>query len=538
MSKIIYYGVDARVKIKAGIDAVANCVKQTLGPKGRNVAIHSLFGPPLITNDGVTIAKHIFLKDEGESLGAELVKSVAWNANERAGDGTTTATLLAQSIATLGMEAVERGTSPMVLKVQLEDAAKIVSDNIRQLSRPVSSTEEIAKVGTISSQDPDVGRIISEIMGKLGNGCSIAVEEGLKPGLEYEIVEGYEIEHGFISPFMATDEERKETVFLNPYILITDQFITSPYELGPLVNEMVAAGEKDLLIICDNMDGQALVNAVVSRTKGLINICAVRAPGIGNNRDNVLADISSVVGAEYIASGKAMKLQDVKMIQLGRADKTVATTNFTRIIGGKGSTQDARLEQLGKDLLDADNEFDRTRLEERIQKMQGGIGVIKIGANSETELKEKLYRIEDAINATKYAAKEGIVPGGGLALHRASECLFDMTGGDNDGAEIIYIAASEPMSQIMKNCGKTKEEIDAMFETIDKKKKVSYGYDAQLDIMTDLVEKGIIDPTRVVLSSLENAVSVATTLLTIEGAIVEEQAPEKGLEDLKKDLMG
>lgn len=524
MAKLIKYGKDARVKIKSGIDKVANTVKVTLGPKGRNVAIHNAFGAPLITNDGVTIAKYIFLRDEFESLGAELVKSVAWNANERAGDGTTTATLLAQVITTLGMEAVEKGKNPMVLRRELNAAAELVKAELRQKSVPLKGPADIERIGTISSGDAEVGQIISKIVEELGENVSIGVEQWNKAGLDYEVKKGAEYDQGYISSYMVNDDVRQESRTTNPYILITDHFISSPSDIGAIVQALNGKGEKDLIIFCDNMDYDALVTAVTSRIKGAFNVTAVRAPGIGDNRKDVLEDLACLTGGTFISREAGMKIFEVGLNQLGRADSVIVGRNYTRIIGGKGKDIDKRILALQEMVKKEEDDFIKTRLEERLEKIQGGIGVIKVGANSEAELKEKVYRIEDAINACKHAIKEGILPGGGVALKDARKCLEGTE--KTDGSQIIYNSCEAPIKQIVANAGLEYRKCDDGF-----------GFNAENEHVEGMMKAGIIDPTRVVISALENATSVANTLLTIEAAICEEPAKELNLEDIKKDLL-
>ena len=539
MAKIILFSEDARTRIKAGLDKVANTVKVTLGPRGRNVIIHNAFGAPLITNDGVTIARHIFLKDEFESLGAELVKDVAWNANERAGDGTTTATLLAQMITQFGMEAVKAGINPMVLKKELTRAKDDIIARLRKMSTPISGDKDIERVGTISSGSKEVGEIIAAVMAQVGYEGVITVEQSNKNGLSHEVIEGFEFDKGWVTPHMVTDEHLMEARIQSPYILITDHFITQPAEIGAIVNALSEKGIKELVVICEGMDYDALISAVVSKNKGVFNVTAVKAPGVGDNRDHVLQDIAVATGGTVIVREKGMKLQQVGIDQLGRADSVIVGKNYTRIIGGRGDkTQIAeRIKELETNRDFTNDEFDKIRFEERLQKMRGKVGVIRIGAASDAEMKEQLYRVEDAINATKHAAKEGIVPGGGIALFRAASEIDNVTTGDT----IILKACMQPFAQICHNAGY--DNIKEMFAAIDPKSRpaeipYSYGFNAETEKFEDLMEAGVIDPTRVVISEIENAASVAITLLTVEAAIVEEPSKEMTYEDLKRDIAG
>ena len=533
MSKLIKHGDDARKKIRSGIDQVADTVKRTLGPRGRNVVIHNDFGTPIITNDGATIARYIFLKDPFESIGADLIKLVAWNSNEKAGDGTTTATLLAQEICQTGMKAVEAGHNPMAMTRELEWGSKVIVEELKKISKPIKSNEEIARVGTVSSSDPEVGKIISEIFKKLGDDAVISVEESAKQGLDWEVVEGLEINTGLISPMMMTNPDRMEANLKDPVILITDQVITAPEELNAVIKIMKESNNRKLLLLCGGLEGQALVEVVRSNAAGAFTIVAVKAPGIGDNQVAVLNDIATITGGEAILKEAGGDLQQLKEEQLGSATSFVGGMNFSRVVGGGGIKEaiQERINVLKKAAEEATDEFEKTKITERIEKMQGGVGVIKLGTASETELKDKLYRMEDAINSTKLAVKGGIVPGGGLALLRAANKLSRQI---TIGESLIRDVCGKPLVQICLNAGLEVEKI----KDISKQLTDIVGYNAEKEVVENLMESGIVDPTLVVISEIENAVSVARTLITIESAIVEEPAPEAGLNEIRKDLIG
>lgn len=537
MAKVILHGKEARERIKAGIDKTANTVKMTLGPKGRNAIIHNEFGSPLVTNDGVTIARHIYLKDSFEEMGAQLIKQVAWNSNERAGDGTTTATVLAQHIATEGMKAVDnKEINPMVLKRQLEKASKEVVAYIRSISKPVETEEEIARVGAISSQDEEVGKLIASLYTKLGKDAVITIEQGAQYGYSAQVTEGFEIDRGFVSPLMASDANMLNIELGDPYIVICDYTIASPVELAGLVNLMAEKNKSEAILFCNELVGEALVQVIKSKAKGHFKLVAVHAPGVGENQSKVLQDIATITGAKYFSRELGERIDSITEDQIGSCKRAVVGRGYSRIIKGAG-TPDAiqdRMRSIQEAIAKTEDQFVKITLAERLERFNSGVGVVKIGAASETELKEKLYRVEDAINATKHAVKEGVVPGGGIALLRAMTAVTGQTIGDS----IIKAACAAPYSQILFNTGIENEEIKKITDEITAEGvAISMGFNAETEQIEDLYQSGVIDPTRVVVSEIENATSVANTLLTVESAICEEDGKELGLEDIKKDLL-
>lgn len=537
MAKVILHGKEAREKIKAGIDKTANTVKMTLGPKGRNAIIHNEFGSPLVTNDGVTIARHIYLKDSFEEMGAQLIKQVAWNSNERAGDGTTTATLLAQHIATEGMKAVDaKEVNPMVLKRQLEKATKEVVAFIRSLSKPVETEEEIARVGAISSQDEEVGKLIAGLYTKLGKEAVITIEQGASYGYSSQVTEGFELDRGFVSPLMAADANLLNIELEDPYIVICDYTIASPVELAGLVELMAKKNKSECILFCNELAGEALVQVIKSKAKGHFKIVAVHAPGVGENQSKVLQDIATITGAKYFSRELGERIDAITEDQIGSCKRAVVGRGYSRIIKGAGN-EDAikeRARSIQESIAQTEDQFVKITLAERLERFNSGVGVVKIGAASETELKEKLYRVEDAINATKHAVKEGVVPGGGIALLRAIQAVKGETVGDR----IIRSACGAPFTQILFNTGIEAEESEQIIKEITAEGvALSMGFNAENEKVEDLYQSGVIDPTRVVVSEIENATSVANTLLTVESAICEEPGPELGLEEIKKDLL-
>lgn len=538
MAKIIKHGAAARQAIKAGIDKVADTVKMTLGPRGRNAAIHNAFGAPTITNDGVTIARHIFLKDEFESLGAELMKQVAWNSNERAGDGTTTSTVIAQELCAKGMEAIdaEKGINPMVLKRQLEAGVKVVVQAISEMSKPVTTPEEIARVGTISSGSEEVGRIISEIFKELGNDAIVTMEQSSIFGYSWEIVEGFELDRGLVSPYMATNMQTLEATLADIPVIVSNAVVQSPADLATIVDIMAKNNWGTAVLFCQELSGAALEAVLKSKADGHFNLVVVRAPGVGDNQEHVLEDVAVLLGAKFISRDKGMRLYDITEECFGGAKKATIGRSFARFVYGNGSEVAVmqRSAELEAALTATTDQFEKTKIQERLERFQKGVGVVKIGAASETELKEKLYRLEDAINATKHAAKEGIVPGGGIALLRAQTKL-----GDSVGERILKQACCKPFAQILHNTGIEAEDAIRISEAVTQEGlPLSTGFNAETEQVEDLYEAGVIDPTRVVISEIENATSVANTLLTVESAIVEEPGKELNLEDIKKDLLG
>lgn len=528
MAKQIIFSEQARSALMRGVDMLANAVKVTLGPKGRNVVLDKGYGSPTITNDGVTIAKEIELKDRTENLGAEIVKEVASKTNDVAGDGTTTATLLAQTMIREGMRVVAAGANPMWIKRGIEKATEKALKALDAMAIDVSKKEEIAQVATISAQDQEVGKLIAEIMDKVGKDGVIKVEESKTFGLSYEVVEGMQFDEGYISPYMVTDQEKMRSEIEDPYILITDQKISIIKDIVPLLEKLLGKGKKDLLLLADDIEGEALATLVVNRLRGALNVLAVKAPGFGDRKKAILEDLAILTGGEVISSDKGMKLENVEINMLGRADRISATKDNTTIVGGKGAKTGIanRIAQIKAQIEETDSEFDREKLEERLAKLAKGVAVIRVGAATEVEQKEKQHRIEDAIQATKAAVEEGIVPGGGVALVRAQQTLenwLEKVDDDDEyaGANIVYKALEEPLRLIAQNAG---VEGSVVVEKV-RAKTGSFGYNAATGEYEDLIKIGIIDPKKVTRSALQNAASAAAMILTTEAVITD--VPEK-----------
>lgn len=522
MAKQILFNEEAREKIKSGVDQLVNTVKTTLGPKGRNVVLDRGFGSPLVTKDGVTVAKEIELEDKFENIGAELVKEVASKTNDVAGDGTTTATVLAQAIYAEGVKNVVAGANPMVLKKGLDKGVEaVVKELIRNLSKPISG-DDVEKVASISANDADIGKIIAEAIGDVGENGVITVEESQSFGIEKEVVDGMRFDKGYLSPYMITNAERMEAEYDDIRILITDKKITSIQEILPLLEKLAQAGKKELMILAEDVDGEALATLVVNKLRGTFSALAVKAPGFGDRRKEMLKDIAVLTGGKFVSEEVGMKLEDAKVEDLGHARKVVATKENTTIVDGAGDEAAIkdRIEQIKRELEASDSDFDKEKLQERLAKLSGGVGVIKVGAATETEMKEKKQRIEDALAATKAAVEEGIVVGGGVALLRAGKGLDTLSGlvGDEAvGVNILRKALEAPLRQIAKNAGKDGAVVAA--EVL--KGEGGYGYNARDDKYEDLVLAGVIDPTKVTRSALENAVSIASLLLTTEAIVTD-----------------
>ena len=532
MAKQIKYGEEARKKLKSGADQLADTVKVTLGPKGRNVVLDKGFGSPTITNDGVTIAKEIELEDKIENLGAEIVKEVAEKANEAAGDGTTTAVVLAQSILTEGLKNVAAGANPLAIKRGIEKGvAKIVSV-LKKISKPISTKEEMAQVATISAEDQEIGSLIAGAMQEVGKDGVITVEESKTFGIQKEIVKGLQFDRGYISPYMVTNTERMEAAFEDPYILITDKKISSIQEILPVLEKIAQAGKKELVLIADEIEGEALATLLVNKLRGIFNTLAIKAPGFGDRRKEMLEDIAVVTGSQVISEEVGLKLENIDLKQLGQARRVVSSKENTTIIEGKGEKQeiDARVKQIKNELQTSDSEFDKEKLQERLAKLAGGVAVIKVGAATEVEQKAKQHKTEDALSATKAAVEEGVVPGGGVALLRALDSLNELKleGDEMTGVNILKKALESPIRQIAQNAG-----IDgAVVSQKVKEGKEGFGFNAQTMEYQDLMQSGIVDPTKVVRAALENAASAVTMFLTTE-AVVAEKPEEK-----KKEIPG
>ncbi len=528
MAKQIKYQEIARKKLKTGADKLANAVKITLGPKGRNVVLDKGFGPPTITNDGVTIAKEIELEDKIENLGAEIFKEVAEKTNDVAGDGTTTAVLLAQALTSEGLKNVTAGANPLAIKRGITKGTEKIIEALKKMARPISKKEEIAQVATIAAEDKEVGNLIAEVMEEVGKDGVITVEESKTFGLEKEIVKGLQFDRGYISPYMITDSERMEAVYEDSHILITDRKISSLQEILPVMEKIAQTGKKELVIIAEEVEGDALATLVVNKLRGVFNALAVKAPGFGERRKEILEDIAMVTGGQVISEEVGLKLENIEMKQLGLARKVVSTKENTTIIEGKGKKEDidARIKQIKKELETTESEFDKEKLQERLAKLVGGVAVIKVGAATEVEQKAKQHKTEDALSATRAAAEEGIVPGGGVALLRSLSALNELKveGDEKTGVNILRRAIEEPIRQIAQNAG-----LDgAVVAEEVKKKEGSSGFNAQTMEYQDLMQSGIVDPTKVVRSALENAASAASMFLTTEAVVCDIPEEKKG----------
>ena len=526
MAKQIKFQEEARKKIKAGADKLANAVKVTLGPKGRNVVLDKGFGAPTITNDGVTIAKEIELEDKIENLGAEILKEVAEKTNDVAGDGTTTAVVLAQSIISEGLKNVAAGANPLALRRGIEKGVGKVVEELKKMAKTVTAKEERAQVATISAESKEIGDLIAEVMEEVGKDGVITVEESKTFGLQKEIVKGLQIDRGYVSPYMITDPERMEAIYNEPFILITDKKISALNEIVPILEKVAQSGKKELVIIAEDIEGEALATLVVNKLRGIFNTLAIKAPGFGDRKKEILDDIAVVTGAEVISEEKGLKLENIETSMLGSARRIVSTKENTTIIEGKGEKEniEVRVSQIKKELEASDSEFDKEKLQERLAKLVGGVAVIKVGAATEVEQKAKQHKTEDALAATKAAVEEGIVPGGGVALLRASLVLegLDIEGDEKTGANILKRVLEEPIRQIAQNAG-----IDgAVVAQKVKEAEEGFGFNAETLNYEDLMKSGIVDPTKVVRSALENAASAAGMFLTTE-VVVAEKAEEK-----------
>lgn len=534
MAKMIEFGEEARRAMQSGVDKLANTVKVTLGPKGRNVILDKKFGSPLITNDGVSIAREIELEDPYENMGAQLVKEVATKTNDVAGDGTTTATLLAQAIIREGLKNVTAGANPILIRSGIRKAVDVAVEEIKNISKPVAGKEDIARVAAISAADEEIGTLISDAMEKVGNEGVITVEESKSMGTELDVVEGMQFDRGYVSPYMATDTEKMEALLDNPLILITDKKITNIQEILPILEQIVQNGRK-LLIIAEDVEGEAMATLVVNKLRGTFNCVAVKAPGFGDRRKEMLQDIAVLTGGEVISEELGRDLKEVTLDMLGQAESVKVTKENTTIVNGKGekSLIKERINQIKTQIEETSSEFDKEKLQERLAKLSGGVAVIKVGAATETELKERKLRIEDALAATKAAVEEGIVPGGGTAYVNAINKVAELTSEVDDtqvGINIIVKALEEPMRQIAINAGL---EGSVIIEKI-KYSEAGIGYDALNDKYVNMLQAGIVDPTKVTRSALQNAASVASTFLTTEAAVVdipqkEAPAPAPGM---------
>lgn len=527
MAKQFKYGDDARKALEAGVDALANTVKITLGPKGRNVVLDRPYGAPLITNDGVTIAKDIVLSDPFENMGAQIIREVATKTNDVAGDGTTTASVLAQAIVKEGLKNVAAGANPMVLKRGIMKATEVAVEELKKISKEVEDKTAIAQVASISASDEKIGQLISDAMEKVGKDGVITIEEGKAMTTELNVVEGMQFDRGYVSPYLVTNTDKMSAELDNPVILITDKKISNIQELLPLLEQVLKNGLK-LLIISDDIEGEALTTIIVNKLKGVFNVVAVKAPGFGDRRKAYLEDIAILTGGTYISSDLGYELKDVTLDMLGRAKSVRVDKDNTTIVGGYGSQENiaARVASIRAQIAESTSEYDKEKLQERVAKLAGGVAVIGVGAATEVEMKEKKLRIEDALNATRAAVEEGIVAGGGTALlsiiPAVKKACAKLEGDEATGAKIVLRALEAPVRQIAANAG-----IDGgiVANTIMSAKKANYGYDAQKEVYCDMVKAGILDPTKVTRSALQNAASVASTLLTTESLVTDIKEP-------------
>ncbi|KAA6442348.1 chaperonin GroEL [Bacillus atrophaeus] len=527
MAKDIKFSEEARRAMLRGVDALADAVKVTLGPKGRNVVLEKKFGSPLITNDGVTIAKEIELEDAFENMGAKLVAEVASKTNDVAGDGTTTATVLAQAMIREGLKNVTAGANPVGVRKGMEQAVTVAIQNLQEISKPIEGKESIAQVAAISAADEEVGSLIAEAMERVGNDGVITIEESKGFTTELEVVEGMQFDRGYASPYMVTDSDKMEAVLENPYILITDKKITNIQEILPVLEQVVQQG-KPLLLIAEDVEGEALATLVVNKLRGTFNAVAVKAPGFGDRRKAMLEDISVLTGGEVITEDLGLDLKSTEIGQLGRASKVVVTKENTTIVEGAGETDKiaARVNQIRAQVEETTSEFDKEKLQERLAKLAGGVAVIKVGAATETELKERKLRIEDALNSTRAAVEEGIVSGGGTALVNVYNkvAAVEAEGDAQTGINIVLRALEEPIRQIAHNAGL---EGSVIVERL-KNEKIGVGFNAATGEWVNMIEKGIVDPTKVTRSALQNAASVAAMLLTTEAVVADKPEENAG----------
>ena len=528
MAKNLIHGDDARKALQAGVDKLANTVKITLGPKGRNVVLDKKFSLPLITNDGVTIAKEIELPDAAENVGAQLIREVASKTNDVAGDGTTTATLLAQTIINEGLKNLAAGANPMVLRRGIAKAAEAAVAEIKTSSQPVNGSDDIARVGTISSGDAQIGSLIADAMEKVGRDGVITVEDSKTAQTYSEIVEGMQFDRGYISPYMVTDTDKMEAVIDDPYILITDKKISAIQEILPVLEKIVQAGKK-MVIIAEDVEGDALATLLVNRLRGTFTCLCVKAPGFGDRRKEMLQDIATLTGGTYVASDLNMDLKEVDVSDLGRAKQIKSTKDTTTIVDGMGDPAaiQNRVHEIRAAIEVTTSDYDREKLQERLAKLSGGVAVIRVGAPTEVEMKEQKLRVEDALNATRAAVEEGIVAGGGTAYVNAipavEKLVSRLSGDEKTGAAIVARALQAPIRQIAENA-----DVDGsvIFEKIKNSRKLGYGYDAAKDVFVDMIPSGIVDPTKVTRSALENAASIAASVLTTESLVVDKPDPQ------------
>ncbi len=531
MAKQLIFSEEARRSLKRGIDIMANAVGTTLGPKGRNVALDKKWGAPTITHDGVTVAKEIELEDPYENMGAQLLKEAATKTNDVAGDGTTTATVLAHTIITEGMKNVAAGANPMLIKRGIEKASEAIVKALKEMSTDVTTKEDVANVAAISAADMEIGELIADVMDKVGKDGVITVEESKGLAFETEYVEGMQLDRGYISPYFITDPERMECVLEDPYILITDRKISAATDIVPILEKLVQVGKRDFVVIAEDVDGEALATLVLNKLRGMFNALAVKAPGFGDRRKAMLRDIAVLTGGQVISEEVGRKLETVTVADLGQAGKVIATKDDTTIVEGKGSDKDiqGRINEIKAEIERSTSDYDKEKLQERLAKLAGGVAIIRVGAGTEVELKEKKHRVEDALSATRAAVEEGIVPGGGVALINAVPALDSIKmelPDQQTGVEIMRRALEEPMRGIVENAGMDGAVVVENVGRLQKEKNnKSIGYDVMTNEYRDMLEAGIIDPVKVTRSAVENAASIAAMLLTTEALITD--IPEK-----------
>ncbi|MBK8431882.1 MAG: chaperonin GroEL [Chloroflexi bacterium] len=534
MAKQLIFSEEARRKLKTGIDTLANAVSTTLGPKGRNVALDKKFGAPTITHDGVTVAKEIELEDPYENMGAQLLKEAATKTNDIAGDGTTTATVLAQTIVNEGLKNVAAGANPMMLKQGIEIGVAALSKRIRDMAVPIDSKEDIASVASISAQDPSIGRLIADVMDRVGRDGVITVEESRSLEFETEYVEGMQFDRGYLSPYFITNSDTMESVIEDPFILIHDKKISSAQDLIPVLEKVLQTGNRNLVIIAEDVDGEALATLVLNKLRGMINALAVKAPGFGDRRKAMLQDIATLTGATVVTEEMGRKLDSVTVADLGRAAKIVATKDDTTVVDGAGDSNEikGRVEQIKVEIERSTSDYDREKLQERLAKLAGGVAIIRVGAATEVELKEKKHRVEDALSATRAAVEEGIVPGGGVALINALSALdgVEVPAGDlTTGVNILRQALLAPMRKIAQNAG---QHGDVIIQNVANAQKAQNNHNLGYDVLTgeyvDMIKAGIIDPAKVTRGALENAASIASMILTTE-ALITDIPKEEGM---------
>ncbi len=531
MAKQIVFEDAARKKLKAGVDALANAVKTTLGPKGRNVALDKKWGSPTVTHDGVTVAKEIELEDPFENMGAQLLKEAATKTNDVAGDGTTTATVLAQAIVNEGLKNVTAGANPMQIKWGIEAGRDAIVKALKEMATPVSGKAGISQVASISAADKKIGDLLAEVMDRVGKDGVITVEESKGLEFETEYVEGMQLDRGYLSPYFVTNSERMEAEIAAPYILITDKKISSAQDIVPVLEKLVQIGKREIVIIAEDVDGEALATLVLNKLRGMVNALAIKAPGFGDRRKAMLADIAILTGGQVITEELGRKLETVMLDDLGRCDKIVSTKDATTIVGGAGDTDaiKGRIGQIRAESEASTSDYDREKLQERLAKLAGGVAIVRVGAATETELKEKKHRVEDALSATRAAVEEGIVPGGGVALINAIPALdgLKLEGDAATGARILRRALEEPMRMIAQNAGLDGPVVIEKVRGLHAEGKKTTGYDVIANDYVDMLEAGIIDPVKVTRSAVENACSIAAMILTTSALVTDIPEPEK-----------